>query len=409
MRLAVFTSKFPHRVSTFFARDMRGLIDAGVEVDVYPIYPVDEGQWRYVPAILDETVLPRSRVHDVGIGESLRLARPWAPTSSRWLVDTMRIAVSAARYGPSPFVKSMYVTMAGRAWARQRPGRYDHILAYWGNYAATAAYVFQRLTDPSVPYSIMLHAGTDLYRTPVFLRQKLRYADNVLVPCEFNRRFISERYDRDGEVVSSKVHVHHLGLDCATYAFSPAGREPRLVLAAGGFERVKGFDYLLRAVAELRRRGVDVRLELIGDGEQAVALRSLARTTGIDGHVRFRGWLTPEEVRQAMLRASILVHPSTGLGDAVPTVIKEALALGTPVVASSVAGIPELLDDGRCGVLVPPRQVDALADAIGELLSSAERRRDLAHAGRLHAERTFDIWRNGRRLAAVLGATRRAT
>ena len=96
-----------------------------------------------------------------------------------------------------------------------------------------------------------------------------------------------------------------------------------------------------------------------------------------------------------------------GLGDAVPTVIKESMALGTPVVASNVAGIPELLDGGRCGMLVPPQNVEALADAIKTLLANTAMRRTYADAARKYAEEQFDLWRNGRRLARVLRSTKR--
>jgi glycosyltransferase involved in cell wall biosynthesis len=95
------------------------------------------------------------------------------------------------------------------------------------------------------------------------------------------------------------------------------------------------------------------------------------------------------------------------LGDAVPTVIKEAMALGTPVIGSTAVGIPELLDQGRCGVLVPERQPDRLADAIAMLLRRGDLRDELARAGRAFAVRTFDLWRNGQRLADLLRTTRR--
>ncbi|HXV87317.1 MAG TPA: glycosyltransferase family 4 protein, partial [Gemmatimonadales bacterium] len=97
--------------------------------------------------------------------------------------------------------------------------------------------------------------------------------------------------------------------------------------------------------------------------------------------------------------------PSTGLGDGLPNVIREAMALGTPVIASDVAGIPEALDDGRCGVLVPPRDVGALAGAIGQLLDDPVRRRSLASRARTRTEDQFDMWRNGARLAEVLRST----
>jgi len=98
VRLAVFTSKFPHRVSTFFARDMRALVEAGVEVDIFPIYPLDPTQWRYVPDLLGERVLPRGRVHHMGIGRSIRLAGLGPPGGvGPWLADALRVGTSAVR------------------------------------------------------------------------------------------------------------------------------------------------------------------------------------------------------------------------------------------------------------------------------------------------------------------------
>jgi glycosyltransferase involved in cell wall biosynthesis len=176
----------------------------------------------------------------------------------------------------------------------------------------------------------------------------------------------------------------------------------------GRLAPLKGYDYLLRAAAELRQRGIDIEVELVGDGDAAADLRALAAELQITDRVRFLGWLPFNEVRAAMNRATMLVHPSTGLGDAVPTVIKEAMALGLPVVASQVAGIPELLDNGNCGMLVPPQDVGALADAITAMLRSEERRLHYAEVGRAFAEQTFDLWRNGRWLTEHLRATQRA-
>jgi glycosyltransferase involved in cell wall biosynthesis len=101
-----------------------------------------------------------------------------------------------------------------------------------------------------------------------------------------------------------------------------------------------------------------------------------------------------------------LVHPSI-MPDAMPTVLKEALAVGTPVIASDLAGIPEILDHGRCGVLVPAGDVGALADAIAALLRDEARRREYATVGRQHAERLFDLRRTGQRLAEQLRSTPR--
>jgi glycosyltransferase involved in cell wall biosynthesis len=109
-----------------------------------------------------------------------------------------------------------------------------------------------------------------------------------------------------------------------------------------------------------------------------------------------------------MQTTTVLVHPSIR-PDAMPTVLKEAIAVGTPVIASNLAGIPEILDGGLCGTLVPAGDVGALADAIQRLLADPELRARYAAHGRAHAERCFDLWSNGRLLADRLRTSQRGT
>ena len=306
-----------------------------------------------------------------------------------------------------PFAKSLYVIPKAWAWARLYSNTYDHILAYWGNYAATCAYLFHRLTDRQLPFSMFLHAGIDLYTDQVYLRQKLLYADNIIVVCDFNRRFIQDLYPDLYPLISHKIRTYNLGLDLSGFPYHPTGRPAQKILAVGALHKYKGFEYLLRAAQELTGRGIDYELELIGDGIEADSLKRLAKELLISERVRFTGWCRPDEVRAAMEQATVLVHPSKGLGDAVPTVIKECMALGTPVVASDIAGIPELLDRGRCGMLVPPGNIQELANAIEALLINEVLRRRYAGAARRYAEEKFDLWRNGQDLANLLGSTKR--
>jgi colanic acid/amylovoran biosynthesis glycosyltransferase len=408
MRLAVFTSKYPARVATFFERDMRALVEAGVEIHVFAIYPLDPSMWRYRLDLLGEDVLPRERVHHLSLPQSLSHLRPWpARKVATFVRDSAALGVSAARLGIGPLAKSVYLFPKAWAWARQYPDNYDHILAYWGNYAATCAYIFHRLANPEIPFSMWLHAGTDLYCHPVHLREKMLYADSIVTCCAFNREFISERYADIAPRVLPKVHVCYHGLDLSTFPYEVRRPSQRRIIAVGRHSPDKGFDYLLRAVGELAGRGVEVELELLGDGKQTNALRALARELGIADKVHFRGWVPFGEALAAMRAATLLVHPSCRLGDGLPNVIREAMAVGTPVIASRVAGIPEALDDGRCGVLVPPKDVGALATAIETLLTNEALRRCYAERARRHTENEFDMWRNGRRLAEHLRSVRR--
>ncbi len=407
MRLAVFTSHFPGRVNTFFARDMRALIDAGIDVDVLPLHPLDASLWRHVPSLLDPDVLPRERVHHLPRGRGWRGLSP-RPLSrlAGFARDLMAIERDALRFGAGVAAKSVYALASAWEWAGRLEGRVDHVLAYWGNYAATAAYAFQRLTNPRTPFSMLLHAGTDLYRTPAFLAEKLLYADNVFVVCEFNRDFIRRHYARIYDRIAPKIRVHHLGLDLDTFECAPRRSTAPFVLAVGSLEPSKGFDVLLRAMAELRRHGLAAPLMIVGVGSERGRLDRLVSELELGG-VHFEDWMPFERVRQLMSRATLLVHPSNGLGDAVPTVIKECLALGTPVVASAVAGIPELLDHGRCGLLAPAGDPRALAQAMATMWRDAALRHRVAVAGRAHAEARFDIRKTGTHWAAELKATPR--
>ena len=297
MRLAVFTNQFPTRVSTFFARDMRGLIEAGIDIDIFPIYPLDPTLWCYVPDILNENILSRSKVHHITLSKSFHTAKFWPLGKlSLFLRDTVAISVSAITSGIEPFVKSNYVFPKAWTWAQKYGTQYDHVLAYWGNYTATCAYLFRRLLPSSIPFSIFLHAGIDLYLNRIYLREKLLAANNIITCSDFNRAFIEKHFPDIWNVLSSKVHVHYHGLDLKHFSFEPGNRPARKVLAVGNLTEWKGFDYLLRAIAQLAVRGLDCELELVGDGKEADALKKLAATLGIMNRVKFHGWVRPGEI-----------------------------------------------------------------------------------------------------------------
>ncbi len=255
------------------------------------------------------------------------------------------------------------------------------MLAYWGNYAATAAYAFHRQLDIKIPFSIWLHAGADLYDTPIYLKQKLLYADQIVTCCAFNRNYLAEHYADVFPALAGKINVCYHGLNFPEFPFQPDGRPPHKIVAVGRLSKEKGFSYLLEAAHELEARGTRVEIEFVGNGEEEQTLKRLAEELHIADRVTFRGWLKFEAVRTAISEATILVHPSDGLGDGLPNVIREAMALGTPVIASDIAGIHEALDNGRCGMLVPARDVMALVDAIKTLLADSKLRQTFCHSG----------------------------
>jgi glycosyltransferase involved in cell wall biosynthesis len=224
----------------------------------------------------------------------------------------------------------------------------------------------------------------------------------VVPISEFNRRIIVETC---GGAVQENLVVIHCGVD--TEVFHPAPEAlrsgPLSIVCTGTLHEVKGQKYLLEACRRLAERDVPFSCELIGDGPDRAALRRQAEESGIADRVRFHGQRTRDEVAVMIRNADVLVAPSVptanGRREGIPVVLMEAIASGAPVVASAISGIPELVEDGEQGFLVPPRDSFALADVLERLYRNPALRRRLGAAGRLKALREFDLETNAAALA----------
>lgn len=401
MRIALFTNKFPALVNSFISRDIVSLLAAGVDIELFPLYPADHLLWRYVPEryrtkIRNEMPVHHFRPLNTFCGGIRRFFSPGGvATISR------QVITSSLRFGARQTAKSCYAIGYGLAASGAALRSFDLVLSYWGNYCATSALLFQTLAQQHAPFSLFLHAGIDLYRDRIFFSEKLLRARNIVVVCSFNKCYLQAAYPALYPMIERKIYVHHLGLDLAEYGFSTAVR-PQRIIGVGRFCLAKGFDVLIRAMSLLRSRGISAELTLVGDGPSLADYKRLASQLRVTDYVRFAGWCSPEQAKEEIARSAVLAHPSTGLGDAVPTVIKEAMALGTPVVASEVAGIPELLDGGSCGLLTVPGDADSLANALQTVIVNGDLRLRLSLSARARAEELFDMWKNGRRLAKVL-------
>lgn len=183
-------------------------------------------------------------------------------------------------------------------------------------------------------------------------------------------------------VPADRLRVHRLGIDVE--AFRPGARapEPAEVLMIGRFIEKKGFEYGLRAFARATREVPRLRLTLIGEGERQPALRDIVRREGIESRVTFTGPLPPDRVAAMLGTTHVLLAPSvveeaTGNRESGLIVVKEASAAGAVPIGTLHGGIPEIIDDGVTGYLVPERDVDALADRLLRVV------RDASHCDRL--------------------------
>src|SRR5262249_38305401 len=153
----------------------------------------------------------------------------------------------------------------------------------------------------------------------------------------------------------------------------PAGRGQADVVAVGRFVKKKGFAVLVEALAILRDRGTPLSAVLVGDGAEHATVRARARELKLLSRVRFPGALPQARTLRPLRRASLVALPcimdANGNQDALPTVLLEASACGLPAVASRIAGVPEIVEDGVTGRVVAPGDAVALADALASLMS----------------------------------------
>jgi glycosyltransferase involved in cell wall biosynthesis len=163
---------------------------------------------------------------------------------------------------------------------------------------------------------------------------------------------------------------------------------------------VKGLPILLRAVARLKANHPAVKLTIAGDGPDRQRLVEMAGELGITENVAFLGYQTQRQVRELLAQTDAFVLASFAEG--VPVVLMEAMAAGVPVVATRIAGIPELVDDGVSGFLVPPGDPKTLADRVDQLLRDPGLRASLGAKGRQKVEREFDLAVEADKLCRIL-------
>lgn len=388
-KIALFTNKFPAPVSTFFARDLTALLQRGFAVDVFTTYPIEDKYWNNVPVELRGQI--QDKVDIIFVNPLNFTLRNIEPEVRSQIKSILR---QSLKFGVPQLLKSLSVTQQALRWSTRFDGRYDYLLSYWGNYAGTYAFLANQLSKHKPPYSFFLHAGVDLYRDQIFLEQKILAAAKVFLVCRFNYEFLRNLYPQSFKTFKDKLVVYRQGIDIANFAVNIDHREPMEVLVIGSLTPPKGFAYAIKALALLVDEFPAIRLVVVGDGPERGRLESLARSLGIEKRVRFTGWLAFDEVKRYLRQSTVLVHPSSDLGDAVPTVLKEAMASGLPTIGADIVGIPEILDQGNVGLLFPPRDHVQLANQMRKLLADKEFREQLAVKARRYAEGKFDLGKN---------------
>jgi colanic acid/amylovoran biosynthesis glycosyltransferase len=397
LRVAYLTTRYPAISHSFIQREVLALRGLGADIETISIHPP-------IPADLF-TAEDRAEAARTA---SVRSRAPWGIALDhlhallrhpRAYLSTLRFAAGNASSGRalSPL---FHFAEAVVVWQICRRRGIRHIHAHFtspsADVALLAAELGERARPGTLSWSFTAHGTDILGDSPARLAEKVRRAALTICVSDDGHAQLMGLVE---ETYWDRVRVIRCGLDARwRHADLPSsgrnatsGDRPLRILTVGRLEREKGHGILLEALAALVSHGLDVELRVVGDGSQRRRLTERVAELEIDSRVAFVGKAGQDRIQEHYADADLFCLPS--LGEGVPVVLMEAMAMGVPVIATRVGGVPELVEHGVSGLLAPPADPVALAEAIATLAEDPEARERMGTAGRRRVFKQHDIER----------------
>ncbi len=392
--------RFPRLSETFILNEILELERQGVEVEVFSLMqPPQEARHALLRQLRGKVFyLPTSRslsrfTLDFG-GAVDADTQPLAA-----LCDSLAGDLQTLFAGKSAEAMTLLWMQAAALALLTASRGIDHLHAHFGSNAALVALLASRQNE--IPFSYTAHAR-DIYHTYVDpevddqrRRLIIREAAFVVTVSDFNLRHLRHlayRCDR------GRIQRLYNGIDMKRFQPALQHRASNRFIAVGRLVEKKGYPVLIEACRLLADEHPGFRLTIVGDGPQQQALESQIAEAGLQQRVTLFGACTQERVIELMHDATALVLPcvvaASGDRDGLPTALLEAMAMGLPCISTEVAGIPEIIDADKTGLLVAPENPKALASAIGHLLRNPARQAEMGLAGRRKAVELFNLCTN---------------
>ena len=378
LKIAYLVNTYPRGSQTFIRREIQALERMGWTVQRFALRS-DRG------ALVDPAdIAEDSRTEHIltlGMGRLAGSAFGWMARRPQKAWAALRLAMICARNGrgrtpgTGGYLRHLVYLAESAHFARRcQDLRLTHAHVHFGTNSATVAMLAAEMGGPG--YSFTAH-GPEEFDAPRALSLGLK-ADRARFTVAISSFGRSQLCRWASPRTWPRIYVVHCGIEAWRYpAPAPLPEGGPHLVAIGRLAEQKGFGLLLQAMAKAAAAHPQLRLTLVGDGEMRKEIEDAIVHLGLSGRVRLTGWLDEDRVQEALNAATALVLPSFAEG--LPMVLMEAMASGRPVIATMIAGVPELVTP-ECGWLVPAGDADALADAMGRL--AATPREVLARMGR---------------------------
>lgn len=391
---------FPRLSETFILNEILELERQGMKVTIFSVRKPNEGRFHPQLSELKAQVFYLEGLDPKKWTQWIGPHWPYLKTRKKEFFNL----IEASLTGEDP-MRFERVCQSAKIAAEGGRLNIDHWHAHFATLPSTLAWFVSQLSG--TPFSFTAHAkDIYVYRPEEHqLHEKLHAAARVVTVTDFNRKHLLATC---AGLAPEQIELLHNGIDLNHFrpgSGSVSTDDPLKILAVGRLVEKKGFDILLQAVAILRDEDRNVSCCIVGQGPEEDRLRAQAQDLRLKNSVTFAGALHRDEVLEEMHTSTTLCQPcvvaADGNQDALPTVLLEALACGLPVVSTRVSGIPEIIDSGVNGELVPPNDPEQLAIALWKILSQPKLRSKYALAGRRKAEQSFDLKKNVQTLRSI--------
>ena len=390
-RILYLISQYPTVSHSFILREIRELRNLGLTIDVVSIRNPD----RPVAELTTEELHEAEHTYYV------------RADTSKWPLAHLRVFLTR----PAAYVHGLVLAVRYSKWNLLQLARHLRFFAEailvgdWArargllhihtHFASLTATLVQKVFGLAL--SMTIH-GSDEFIDPVgfCMAEKL---DAAQLAIGISRYGCSQIMRFSDPKDWPKVKMARLGINLDDFPLSTQAAAPGFqVICVGRLVPVKAYRFLLEAVAILSKSGHAVALTIVGGGSDLAALQNLAAELQIN--VEFTGPLPNEAVRERLRHSHCFALASFAEG--VPVAVMEAMAVGVPCVATRVTGVPELIEDGRDGLLVPPADSEALAAAIKRLILDSSLRRQFSENGRARVFADYNLKQNARLLSDYL-------
>ncbi len=396
-KLAYLTGEYPRATDTFIQREVAGLRATGLDVLTCSIRRTvashHVGPEQVQEAAQTFNVLPAAL-------KPIRLLKAHGAlmvrSPKRWFT-ALGLAAKTAPGGLKAFAYQMiYFAEAGILARHMQLEGVSHLHNHIAKSSCTVAMLASELS--SIPYSFTLH-GPDIFFEPIHWRLDEKIARASFVACisHFCR---SQAMSFAATEHWGKLHIVHCGIEPERYRQRSDANTGKRLLFVGRLAAVKGLPVLIEAMQSAKTKGL--HLTIVGDGPDRATLEAVVEASGLSSQVTFLGYRSQSDVADLLGESDVLVLPSFAEG--VPVVLMEAMAAGLPVIATRIAGIPELVEGGVSGLLVSPGDASALAAAIDKIADDPELAKTMGQAGQKAVLAGFQARTEAARLAALFEA-----